>query len=66
MQACGFELVFEEAAEGGSEEGFAVLPEDSELALVQAALQLLGQKPEPSPRAAQPGGAEIAASATLA
>lgn len=54
-QACGFELIFEAAAEGGSEEGFAVLPDDCDLALVQAALQLLGQ-PQPSPSSHQLGG----------
>ena len=54
MQACGFELIFEEAAEGGQEEAFAVLPDDCELALLQAALQLLGQA-EPSARPQQPG-----------
>lgn len=53
-QACGFELIFEEAAKGGQEEAFAVLPDDCELALLQAALQLLGQA-EPSPRPQQPG-----------
>lgn len=47
MQACGFELVFEEAEDGGQSEGFAVLPEHSELTLLQAALQLLGQAPAP-------------------
>ncbi|EIE24119.1 hypothetical protein COCSUDRAFT_47147 [Coccomyxa subellipsoidea C-169] len=58
LQACGFELIFEEAAEGGQEEAFAVLSDDCELALLQAALQLLGQaepSPSPSPRPQQPG-----------
>ena len=56
VQACGFELIFEEAAEGGQEEAFAVLSDDCELALLQAALQLLGQaEPSPSPRPQQPG-----------
>ncbi len=55
-QACGFELVFEEAEEGGPSEGFAVLPEHSELALLQAALQLMGQCP-PAPASAPSLGA---------
>ncbi|BDA46192.1 probable UBX domain-containing protein 6 [Coccomyxa sp. Obi] len=61
LQACGFELVFEAAAEGGSEEGFAVLPDDCDLALVQAALQLLGQ-PQPSPSSHQQGVGRAASS----
>ncbi|KAK9906634.1 hypothetical protein WJX75_005245 [Coccomyxa subellipsoidea] len=59
LQACGFELIFEEAAEGGQEEAFAVLPDDCELALLQAALQLLGQA-EPSARPQQPAQAAVA------
>ena len=42
VQACGFELVFEEGAEGASE-GFAVLPEHCDLRALHAALRLLGQ-----------------------
>jgi hypothetical protein len=48
QQACGFELVFEDSDGGGPSEGFAVLPQHSELVLLQAALQLLGQPPAPA------------------
>ena len=43
IQACGFELVFEEAGEGGTTEGFAVLPEHADLDALHTALRLLGQ-----------------------
>ena len=55
MQACGFELVFQEGSReqsGAPEalEGFAVLPEHADLAPLQAALQLLGhQQPAQQP-----------------
>ena len=49
-QACGFELVFEESAEGGTE-GFAVLPEHCDLSALHAALRLLRQA---GPSAATP------------
>ena len=54
LQACGFELVFQEVEDkAGLTEGFAVLPEHVDLALLQAALQLLGhpmsaQQPRPA------------------
>ena len=63
MQACGFELVFQEGSgeqlEGSENlEGFAVLPEHADLAPLQAALQLLGhQEPAQQPCSSSAGAA---------
>ena len=65
LQACGFELVFQEVeGKAGLTEGFAVLPEHVDLALLQAALQLLGhpmsaQQPRPASSGASSSGTAL-------
>ncbi|CAL5227638.1 g10643 [Coccomyxa viridis] len=63
LQACGFELVFQEGSgeqlEASADlEGFAVLPEHADLAPLQAALQLLGHRePAQQPCSSSAGAA---------
>lgn len=67
LQACGFELVFqegsgEEAQASDALEGFAVLPEHADLAPLQAALQLLGHPQPAQQMRSSPAGASTSQS----
>lgn len=48
MQACGFQVVMEDAGESDQADAYAVLPDDDDLLQMNAALVLLGYRhPKP-------------------